>query len=119
MYHAPALMAHAASPRVGVGDLLPHTHPCSHMIAHGKPCTPLLHAHERTRYACPPPPPPLSAPVRQVDGASHVVHVEEEAAGTRLIINTLTCLLAKEADPSQLLSTSPGKLVRHLVASGA
>ncbi len=48
----------------------------------------------------------------QVDGGSHVVHVEEEAMGTRLIINALTCLLAKEVDPSRLVASSPGKLVR-------
>jgi len=55
----------------------------------------------------------------QVDGGSHVVHSEEEAAGTRLTIDSLTCLLANEADPSRLVTMSPGKLVRHLVADGA
>ena len=54
----------------------------------------------------------------QVDGGSHVVHSEEEAAGTRLTIDSLVCLLASEADPSRLASPSPGKLVRHLVADG-
>lgn len=47
-----------------------------------------------------------------------MVHVEEETLGTRLIVNTLTCLLAKEADPTRLVASSPGKLVRHLVTSG-
>ena len=55
----------------------------------------------------------------KVDGESHVVHVEEEPLGTRLIVNTLTCLLSKEADPSRLVASSPGKLVRHLVPSGS
>lgn len=32
----------------------------------------------------------------QVDGQSHVVHSEEEAMGTRLTIDSLTCLLASE-----------------------
>jgi hypothetical protein len=54
-----------------------------------------------------------------VDGESHVVHVEEEAAGSRLTIGSLTVLAAKEADPSRLLAASPGKLVRHLVAAGS
>lgn len=54
----------------------------------------------------------------QVDGESHVVHVEEEALGTRLLVNSLTVLLATQADPSRLVSASPGKLVRHLVPSG-
>jgi hypothetical protein len=44
----------------------------------------------------------------QVDGASHVVHVEEEAAGTRLTFGAGTCLLANEADPSQLIASSSG-----------
>ncbi len=48
----------------------------------------------------------------QVDGESHVLLAEEEAMGTRLIINTLTCLLSKDVDPSRLIASSPGKLVR-------
>ncbi len=44
----------------------------------------------------------------QVDGESHVVHVEEEVAGTRLTLGQATCLLEKEADPSRLTSSSPG-----------
>ena len=51
----------------------------------------------------------------QVDGQSHVVHSEEEAMGTRLTIDSLTCLLANETDPSRLLAISPGKLMRYLV----
>ncbi|GLC69098.1 hypothetical protein PLESTF_000789000 [Pleodorina starrii] len=55
----------------------------------------------------------------QVDGESHVVHYEDEAAGTRLLINGLTVLLAAEADPSRLTASSPGKLMRRLLPSGA
>ncbi|KAG2485379.1 hypothetical protein HYH03_015868 [Edaphochlamys debaryana] len=55
----------------------------------------------------------------QVDGESHVIHYEDEAAGTRLLINGLTVLLAAEADPSRLTASSPGKLVRRLVPAGA
>lgn len=51
----------------------------------------------------------------QVDGQSHVVHSEEEAMGTRLTIDSLTCLMANETDPSKLLAISPGKLMRYLV----
>lgn len=54
----------------------------------------------------------------QVDGQSHVVHSEEEPLGTRLTIDSLTCLLANETDPSRLVTASPGKLVRCLVAEG-
>lgn len=44
-----------------------------------------------------------------------MVHSEEEALGTRLTIDSLTCLLANEVDPSKLLAISPGKLMRYLV----
>ncbi len=54
----------------------------------------------------------------QVDGESHVIHTEENALGTRLVMDTLTCLIAKETDPSRLIAASPGKLTRHLVSSG-
>ncbi|KAG2488653.1 hypothetical protein HYH03_012820 [Edaphochlamys debaryana] len=55
----------------------------------------------------------------QVDGESHVIHYEEEPGGTRLLINGLTLLLAKEVDPTRLTSASPGKLVRRLLPNGA
>lgn len=55
----------------------------------------------------------------QVDGLSHVVHSEEEAMGTRITIDSLTCLLANESDPSRLIASSPGKLVRYLLPDGA
>jgi acetyl-CoA carboxylase/biotin carboxylase 1 len=54
----------------------------------------------------------------QVDGGSHVLHAEEEAMGTRLVIDTMSCLIAKESDPSRLIALSPGKLVRCLVPNG-
>ena len=38
----------------------------------------------------------------QVDGSSHVVHSEEEALGTRLTIDSKTCLLSNEHDPSKV-----------------
>lgn len=38
----------------------------------------------------------------QVDGSAHVVHSEEEALGTRLTIDSKTCLLSNEHDPSQV-----------------
>lgn len=48
-----------------------------------------------------------------------MVHIEEEAMGTRLLIGSATILLCKESDPSRLVASSPGKLVRHLVAPGS
>ncbi len=59
--------------------------------------------------------PDFGLAVEQVDGQSHVVHSEEEALGTRLTIDSLTCLMANETDPSKLLAISPGKLMRYLV----
>ena len=55
----------------------------------------------------------------QVDGAAHVVHWEEEALGTRLLIDTTTALLSNEHDPSRVLAISTGKLLRYLVDDGA
>ena len=55
----------------------------------------------------------------QVDGLSHVVHSEEEALGTRITIDSLTCLLANESDPSRLLASCPGKLIRYLLPDGS
>lgn len=54
----------------------------------------------------------------QLDGSSHVIHAEEEPAGTRLSIGTHTCLLSNEHDPSKLTALSTGKLVRYLVEDG-
>ncbi|KAK9799384.1 hypothetical protein WJX73_008409 [Symbiochloris irregularis] len=54
----------------------------------------------------------------QVDGHSHVVHSEEESGGTRLMIDSLHCLLSNESDPSRLLATSPGKLMKCLLEDG-
>jgi hypothetical protein len=55
----------------------------------------------------------------QVDGLSHVVHSEEEALGTGITIDSLTCLLANESDPSRLIASSPGKLIRYLLPDGS
>jgi acetyl-CoA carboxylase/biotin carboxylase 1 len=54
-----------------------------------------------------------------LDGNSHVIYAETEAAGTRLLINGRTCLLQKEHDPSKLLADTPCKLLRFLVADGS
>nr|QEG99472.1 cytosolic acetyl-CoA carboxylase 2 [Lolium rigidum] len=55
----------------------------------------------------------------QLDGNSHVIYAETEAAGTRLLINGRTCLLQKEHDPSKLLADTPCKLLRFLVTDGS
>ncbi|KAK8931231.1 Acetyl-CoA carboxylase 1 [Platanthera zijinensis] len=51
----------------------------------------------------------------QLDGNSHVIYAEEEAAGTRLLIDGRTCLLQNEHDPSKLVAETPCKLLRFLV----
>ena len=55
----------------------------------------------------------------QVDGAAHVVQVDKEATGTRMIVNGRNCVLAQDKDPSRLMAASAGKLMRHLVPDGS
>ncbi|KDN44883.1 acetyl-CoA carboxylase [Tilletiaria anomala UBC 951] len=51
-------------------------------------------------------------------GKSHPVYWREEVGMTRLMIDSKTCLIEQENDPTQIRSPSPGKLVRFLVESG-
>ncbi|KAG5461488.1 MAG: acetyl-CoA carboxylase, partial [Olpidium bornovanus] len=53
-----------------------------------------------------------------LDGTSHTAYFREEVGATRMMVDGKTCLLEAENDPTQLLSPSPGKLVRQLVNSG-
>lgn len=53
-----------------------------------------------------------------IDGKSHLVYWKEEMNGTRLSVDSKTCLLEVENDPTQLRTPSPGKLVRYLVEPG-
>nr|ASZ00204.1 acetyl-CoA carboxylase 2 [California macrophylla] len=55
----------------------------------------------------------------QVDGNSHVIYAEEEAAGTRLLIDGRTCLLQNDHDPSKLIAETPCKLLWYLVSDGS
>ncbi|XP_047324007.1 acetyl-CoA carboxylase 1-like [Impatiens glandulifera] len=55
----------------------------------------------------------------QLDGNSHVIYAEEEAAGTRLLIDGRTCLLQNDHDPSKLMAETPCKLLRFLVSDGS
>eukprot|EP00897_Mesotaenium_endlicherianum_P010369 jgi/Mesen1/9360/ME000061S08809 len=54
----------------------------------------------------------------QLDGKSHVLYAEDEAVGTRLLIDGRTCLLQNDHDPSQLIAETPCKLMRYLVSDG-
>jgi biotin carboxyl carrier protein len=53
-----------------------------------------------------------------LDDKSHSVYWHEEVGALRLIVDSKTCLIEQENDPTQLRSPSPGKLVRFLVDSG-
>ncbi|EMD38813.1 hypothetical protein CERSUDRAFT_112545 [Gelatoporia subvermispora B] len=53
-----------------------------------------------------------------LDGKSHSVYWREEVGALRLMIDSKTCSIEQENDPTQLRSPSPGKLVRFLVDSG-
>uniref|UniRef100_A0A0E0EX18 Uncharacterized protein n=1 Tax=Oryza meridionalis TaxID=40149 RepID=A0A0E0EX18_9ORYZ len=55
----------------------------------------------------------------QLDGSSHVIYAQREAAGTRLLINGKSCLLQKAHDPSKLLAHTSCKLLRFLVVDGS
>jgi len=53
-----------------------------------------------------------------LDGRSHTIYWREEVGALRLMIDSKTCLIEQENDPTQLRSPSPGKLIRFLVDSG-
>ncbi|QPG73096.1 acetyl-coenzyme-A carboxylase [Brettanomyces nanus] len=51
-------------------------------------------------------------------GKSHAVYWKEEIASTRLSVDSKTCQLEAENDPTQLRTPSPGKLTKYLVENG-
>ncbi|QSZ31849.1 hypothetical protein DSL72_001418 [Monilinia vaccinii-corymbosi] len=53
-----------------------------------------------------------------VSGRSHNVYWKEEVGATRLSVDSKTCLLEQENDPTQLRTPSPGKLVKFTVENG-
>lgn len=53
-----------------------------------------------------------------IQGKSHSVYWKEEVGATRLSVDSKTCLLEVENDPTQLRTPSPGKLVKFLVENG-
>ncbi|KAJ6786484.1 hypothetical protein PWT90_10419 [Aphanocladium album] len=54
-----------------------------------------------------------------LDGHSHNVYWKEEVGATRISVDSKTCLLEQENDPTQLRTPSPGKLVKYTVENGA
>ncbi|MCJ1313429.1 acetyl-coenzyme-A carboxylase [Agyrium rufum] len=53
-----------------------------------------------------------------LNGRSHTVYWKDEVGATRMSVDSKTCLLEQENDPTQLRTPSPGKLVRFTVESG-
>lgn len=51
-------------------------------------------------------------------GKSHNVYWKDEVGATRLSVDSKTCLLEQENDPTQLRTPSPGKLVKFSVDNG-
>jgi acetyl-CoA carboxylase/biotin carboxylase 1 len=52
-------------------------------------------------------------------GKSHSLYWKEEPTAIRLSVDSKTCLLEQENDPTQLRTPSPGKLVKFTVDNGA
>ena len=53
-----------------------------------------------------------------LSGKSHNIYWKEEVGATRLSVDSKTCLLEQENDPTQLRTPSPGKLVKFSVENG-
>ncbi|KIW96224.1 uncharacterized protein Z519_03292 [Cladophialophora bantiana CBS 173.52] len=53
-----------------------------------------------------------------VAGRSHSLYWKEEPTAIRLSVDSKTCLLEQENDPTQLRTPSPGKLVKFTVENG-
>ena len=51
-------------------------------------------------------------------GKSHSIYWKEEVGATRLSVDSKTCLLEEENDPTQLRTPSPGKLVKYTLENG-
>ncbi|KJE96308.1 acetyl coenzyme A carboxylase alpha [Capsaspora owczarzaki ATCC 30864] len=51
-------------------------------------------------------------------GHSHVTYMKEEKSRYRVTVDSKTCVFEKENDPSFLRTSSPGKMIRHLIPEG-
>ena len=51
-------------------------------------------------------------------GRSHNIYWKDEVGATRMSVDSKTCLLEQENDPTQLRTPSPGKLVKFSVENG-
>mmetsp|Transcript_4601 Transcript_4601/g.13903 ORF Transcript_4601/g.13903 Transcript_4601/m.13903 type:complete len:2305 (+) Transcript_4601:192-7106(+) len=52
------------------------------------------------------------------DDRSHVTYIREDVGGMLMVLDGMTCMFPREYDPTTLLSTVNGKLVRFLVSDG-
>lgn len=53
-----------------------------------------------------------------LSGRSHNVYWKDEVGATRISVDSKTCLLEQESDPTQLRTPSPGRLVKFTVENG-
>lgn len=53
-----------------------------------------------------------------VGGKSHTVYWKDDIGGTRLLIDSKTTFLESELNPTQMMSPTPGKLMKFLVSNG-
>ena len=53
-----------------------------------------------------------------LSGRSHGIYWKDEVGATRVSVDSKTCLLEQENDPTQLRTPSPGKLVKFTVENG-
>ena len=53
-----------------------------------------------------------------LNGRSHNLYWTDEVGATRISVDSKTCLLEQENDPTQLRTPSPGKLVKYTVENG-
>lgn len=54
-----------------------------------------------------------------LNGKSHICYGSETVSGMKLMLDSRTCLFTTEYDPTQLRTTTAGKLVRYLVENGS
>ncbi|CAI4050081.1 hypothetical protein SUVZ_13G3390 [Saccharomyces uvarum] len=53
-----------------------------------------------------------------VGGKCHTVYWKDDIGGTRLLIDSKTTFLESELNPTQMISPTPGKLMKYLVSNG-
>ncbi|CAI4048673.1 acetyl-CoA carboxylase HFA1 SKDI_13G3370 [Saccharomyces kudriavzevii IFO 1802] len=53
-----------------------------------------------------------------VDGKCHTIYWKEDVRGTRLSIDSVTTFLEAELNPTQMISPTPGKLMKYSVSNG-